>query len=73
MDSGHPVSVLRPSKIHGEGATKPNEWIFTKRVLDRRPVVLLAGRGVGGEHPSAAVSIAELAGTPWPSSPADGS
>lgn len=63
LDSGHPVSVLRPSKIHGEGATKPNEWIFTKRVLDRRPVVLLAGRGVGGDHPSAAVNIAELVGT----------
>lgn len=63
LDSGHPVTVLRPSKIHGDGATKPNEWIFTKRILDRRPVVLLAGRGVGADHPSAAVNIAELVAT----------
>lgn len=63
LDSGHPVTVLRPSKIHGDGATKPNEWIFTKRVLDRRPVVLLAGRGVGADHPSAAVNIAALVTT----------
>jgi nucleoside-diphosphate-sugar epimerase len=60
LDSGRPVSVLRPSKIHGEGAAPPREWIFVKRVLDRRPVVLLAHRGAGVDHPTAASNIAAL-------------
>ncbi|HEX4247027.1 MAG TPA: NAD-dependent epimerase/dehydratase family protein [Pseudonocardia sp.] len=60
LDSGSPVTVLRPSKIHGEGARPPREWYFVKRVLDRRPMVLLAGRGAGTDHPSAAVNIAAL-------------
>ena len=42
LDSGEPVTVLRPSKIHGVGAQTPREWVFVKRVLDRRPAVFLA-------------------------------
>ena len=60
LDSGFPVTVLRPSKIHGEGARRPREWVFVKRVLDRRPSVLLAHGGAGIDHPSAAVNIAAL-------------
>lgn len=60
LDSGLPVTVLRPSKIHGEGARPPREWVFVKRVLDRRPAVLLAHGGRGIDHPSAAVNIAAL-------------
>jgi nucleoside-diphosphate-sugar epimerase len=45
LDSGRPVTVLRPSKIHGEGSARPREWVFVKRVLDRRPAVFLAHRG----------------------------
>ncbi len=60
LDSGAPVTVLRPSKIHGIGAVKPNEWVFVKRVLDRRPVVFLANRGTSIDHTSAAVNIAAL-------------
>jgi nucleoside-diphosphate-sugar epimerase len=60
LDSGYPVTVLRPSKIHGEGATRPREWVFVKRVLDRRPAVFLARRGKGIDHPTAAVNIAAL-------------
>ncbi|HWN33366.1 MAG TPA: NAD-dependent epimerase/dehydratase family protein [Pseudonocardia sp.] len=60
LDSGAPVTVLRPSKIHGEGARPPREWYFVKRALDRRPAVLLAGRGAGTDHPSAAANIAAL-------------
>ena len=52
--------MLRPSKIHGEGARPPREWYFVKRALDRRPAVLLAGRGAGTDHPSAAANIAAL-------------
>lgn len=60
LDSGHPVTVLRPSKIHGEGATRAREWVFVKRILDRRPAVFLARRGAGIDHPTAAANIAAL-------------
>ncbi len=63
LDSGLPVTVLRPSKIHGAGARPPREWVFVKRVLDRRDAVLLARRGTGIDHPSAAVNIAALVET----------
>jgi nucleoside-diphosphate-sugar epimerase len=63
LDSGSPVTVLRASKVHGEGASPAREWYFVKRVLDRRPVVLLAGQGRGADHPSAAVNIAALVQT----------
>ncbi|HEX3802428.1 MAG TPA: NAD-dependent epimerase/dehydratase family protein [Solirubrobacteraceae bacterium] len=60
LDSGLPVTVLRPSKVHGRGAAPARAWVFVKRVLDGRPVVLLAGMGRGIDHPSAAVNIASL-------------
>jgi nucleoside-diphosphate-sugar epimerase len=60
LDSGRPVTVLRPSKVHGEGAAPPREWYFVKRALDRRPVLLLAGGGRGADHPTAAVNLAAL-------------
>ena len=63
LESGAPVTVLRPSKIHGEGARPPREWIYVKRVLDRRPVVFLAHRGVGVDHPTAAANLAALVET----------
>jgi nucleoside-diphosphate-sugar epimerase len=60
LDSGCPVTVLRPSKIHGPGSRMPREWVFVKRVLDGRPVVFLAHRGAGVDHPTAAANIAAL-------------
>ena len=60
LDSGCPVTVLRPSKIHGPGARQPREWVFVKRVLDRRPAVFLAHRGAGVDHTTAAANIAAL-------------
>jgi nucleoside-diphosphate-sugar epimerase len=60
LDSGLQITVLRPSKIHGEGARPPREWVFVKRVLDRRPVVLLARHGAGVDHPTAAANLAAL-------------
>jgi nucleoside-diphosphate-sugar epimerase len=60
LDSGRPVTVLRPSKIHGAGALRPREWVFVKRVLDRRPAVFLARRGAGVDHPTAAANVAAL-------------
>jgi nucleoside-diphosphate-sugar epimerase len=60
LDSGRPVTIIRPSKVHGPGAGNPREWFFVKRALDRRPVVLLAHRGEGLDHPTAAANIAAL-------------
>jgi len=60
LDSGLPVTVLRPSKVHGACARVPREWVFLKRVIDRRPVVFLAREGRGADHPSAALNIAAL-------------
>lgn len=60
LDSGLPVTVLRPSMVHGEGAAPPREWYFVRRALDRRSTLLLAGHGAGADHPSAAGNIAAL-------------
>jgi nucleoside-diphosphate-sugar epimerase len=60
LDSGLPVTIVRPSKIHGAGAARPREWVFVKRVLDRRPAVFLAHRGSGVDHTTAAANIAAL-------------
>lgn len=60
LESGAPVTVLRPSKIHGAGARRPREWVFVKRVLDRRPAVFLARRGAGVDHTTAAANVAAL-------------
>jgi nucleoside-diphosphate-sugar epimerase len=60
LDSGYPVTVLRPSKVHGAWSRRPREWVLVKRVLDQRPVVLLAQRGAGIDHPSAAANVAAL-------------
>jgi nucleoside-diphosphate-sugar epimerase len=60
LDSGLPVSVLRPSKIHGPGASRAREWVFVKRVLDRRTAVFLAHRGAGVDHTTAAANLAAL-------------
>ena len=60
LDSGRPVTIIRPSKVHGPGGENPREWFFVKRILDGRPVVLLAHRGEGLDHPTAAANIAAL-------------
>ena len=60
LDSGHPVSVVRASKVHGEGASPAREWIFVRRILDARKAVLLASSGSGVDHTTAAVNTAAL-------------
>jgi nucleoside-diphosphate-sugar epimerase len=60
LDSGHAVTVLRPSKVHGPAAPSPREWMFVKRILDQRPAVLLAHQGRGVDQTSAAANIAAL-------------
>jgi len=60
LGSGLPITVLRPSKIHGAGAHRPREWVFVKRALDQRPAVFLANRGADVDHTTAAANIAAL-------------
>ncbi|HEX4058248.1 MAG TPA: NAD(P)H-binding protein [Galbitalea sp.] len=66
LDSGLPVSILRPSKIHGAGSANPREWMFVRRALDKRRVVLLAKDGRGVDHPTAAANVASLIETVAP-------
>jgi nucleoside-diphosphate-sugar epimerase len=60
LDSGMAVSILRPSRIHGTGASRPREWVFVKRALDGRRHLLLAHGGRGANHPTADVNLAAL-------------
>ncbi len=60
LDSGLPVTVIRPSKIHGVGAVPPREWVFVKRILDRRSTAFFANRGVSVDHTTATVNLAAL-------------
>lgn len=60
LDSGLPVTVLRVSKAHGRGNRRPREWVFVRRALERRRVVVLANRGAGVDQTSAAVNVASL-------------
>lgn len=60
LDSGFPVTVLRASKVHGEGASPAREWVFVRRVLAGRRTVFLASLGQGTDHTTAAVNTAAL-------------
>lgn len=60
LESGLPISVLRPSQIHGVGASPAREWAVVKRVLDGRTALLLARRGAGVVHTTAAANLAAL-------------
>jgi nucleoside-diphosphate-sugar epimerase len=60
LDSGLPVTIVRPSRVHGPDAVRPREWYFVKRALDRRPAVLLPDRGADVVHTTAAANIAAL-------------
>ena len=60
LDSGHPVTVVRASKVHGEGASPAREWVFVRRVLDKRQAVFLASSGAGVDHTTAAANTAAL-------------
>jgi nucleoside-diphosphate-sugar epimerase len=61
LDSGRPISILRPSRIHSPGAARPREWYVLKRLLDGRTRIPLAHGGRTGNHPTASVNLARLA------------
>ncbi|MFJ3383551.1 MULTISPECIES: NAD-dependent epimerase/dehydratase family protein [unclassified Curtobacterium] len=60
LDHGAPVTVLRPSKVYGPGNGRPREWFVVRRALDGRERVLLADRGRGVDHTTAASGIGSL-------------
>lgn len=60
LDSSLPVTVVRVSTLHGVGAGPPRERVFGRRALDRRRVLVLARRGAGVDHPTAAANLAAL-------------
>ncbi len=55
-----PAVIVRPCAIYGRGDRMAREWHFVKRKLDGRRFVLLANRGVGHFHTTAAPNIGEL-------------
>jgi nucleoside-diphosphate-sugar epimerase len=60
MESGAPVTILRPCAIHGPHSVHPREWWFVKRMLDRREVIPVAFGGASLFHTSAVRNIARL-------------
>jgi nucleoside-diphosphate-sugar epimerase len=60
LESDLPVSVLRPSRVHGLGDARPREWFVVRRLLDGRHRIPLAHGGHTGNHPTASVNLARL-------------
>jgi nucleoside-diphosphate-sugar epimerase len=55
-----PATIIRPCAVYGRGDRLGREWFFVKRALDRRPFVVLTGRGGSVFHTTAAENIGEL-------------
>lgn len=55
-----PVTIVRPGAIHGPHSRHLREWYFVKRVLDRRPTVVLPFGGQSIFQPTATANLAEL-------------
>jgi nucleoside-diphosphate-sugar epimerase len=60
LDGDLPVSILRPSLIHGPGARQPREWFVVKRLLAGCGHITLAHRGRTANHPTAAANLARV-------------
>ncbi|MBC3761008.1 NAD-dependent epimerase/dehydratase family protein [Quadrisphaera oryzae] len=56
-----PVSVLRPSRIHGPGSARPRERWVVDRVLAGQRTFRLPHAATAGNHPTAAANLAALA------------
>ncbi|GIG22105.1 hypothetical protein Cch01nite_28290 [Cellulomonas chitinilytica] len=59
-DSGLPVTVVRPAKIHGAWARNPRTRPFVERMLRGDPVLRLRGADGPCDHLSAAANLAAL-------------
>jgi nucleoside-diphosphate-sugar epimerase len=54
------ATVVRPCAIYGTGDRMSREFFFVKRALDKRPYVVLSGRGSSRFHTTASLNIGEL-------------
>jgi nucleoside-diphosphate-sugar epimerase len=59
-NEGTPAAIIRPCAIYGRGDRMAREWYFVKRAVDKRPYVVLAGRGESQFHTTASENIGEL-------------
>jgi nucleoside-diphosphate-sugar epimerase len=55
-----PAAIVRPCAIYGRGDRMAREWYFVKRAVDKRPYVVLTGRGESHFHTTASENIGEL-------------
>lgn len=62
-EAGVPVTILRPSRIHGPGAARPREWWVVSRLLRGQRRFPLVDGGRTGNHPTAAANLATLVRT----------
>ncbi|MFT2707381.1 NAD-dependent epimerase/dehydratase family protein [Clavibacter zhangzhiyongii] len=60
LDGGLPVTVIRPSKVHGRWARNARTRDLVERMLAGAPTIELAGRGASVDHLTAAANAAAL-------------
>lgn len=60
LDSGLPVTVIRPSKVHGRWARNARTRSFVTRMRSGEPAIALAARGASVDHLAAASNTAAL-------------
>ncbi|AWF99536.1 nucleoside-diphosphate sugar epimerase [Clavibacter michiganensis subsp. insidiosus] len=60
LDSGLPVTVIRPSKVHGRWARNARTRAIVERMLAGAPTIELADRGASVDHLTAAANAAAL-------------
>lgn len=60
LDSGLPVTLIRPSKVHGRWARNARTRMFVERMLRGDDVIALARFGASIDHLTAAVNTAAL-------------
>lgn len=63
LDSGLPVTVIRPSKVHGRWARNPRTQSFVESMISGEETIELANRGASVDHLTAAANSAELIAT----------
>lgn len=60
LDSGLPVTIIRPSKVHGRWARNPRSRFFVERMLRDDRTIVLADYGESIDHLTAADNTAAL-------------
>jgi nucleoside-diphosphate-sugar epimerase len=60
LESGKTAAIVRPCAIYGPGDRMAREWHFIKRALDKRPYMILTGKGQSRFHTTASSNIGEL-------------